>query len=181
MMKEFRQHRQAFNPKKGEILMNPILHSDIRRLTVDAKRIKQGLDKLERDCAGWARKLGGKEVTATLGDLEEIEIDVSLMLTDYITTGCTLGEDAPKVVFHDFRRIFGCLDTLFNGLKKARQELAKAYGQEGAVVDHFQIDYGRFRNLLGQIQRHLNENHSQTGLPSGGIHVHQAQDYAITL
>ncbi len=161
--------------------MNPILHSDMQRLAVDAKRIKQGLDKLEHDCSIWERSPGGKEVTQTMEDLKEIEVDVSLMLSDYIAAGCTLGEDAPKVVFHDFRRIFGCLDSLFNGLKRARHELAKAYGQEGAAVVRFQIDHERFRNLLGQIQGHLNGNHRRIDLPSERIPVRRGQDYAITI
>jgi len=122
----------------------------------------------------------GEHSVDLMEDLREVEVDVSLMLTDYITAGCTLGEDAPKVVFHDFRGIFSCLDALFSGLKEARLELLNRSSQ-GTITDRLGIDWGRLRNLLGQIQRDLNENHSQIGLPSEGIQAQQAQDYAITL
>ena len=160
--------------------MDNILRRDTHRLTLKVEEIKQRLERLERDSSASVGHRDGEDLVGLVEDLREAEVDVSLVLTDYIAAGCTLGEDAPKVIFHDFRGIFSCLDALFNNLKQARLELENTYTR-GAITDHLGIDWGRFRNLLGHIQRHLNESHGQIDLPSEGIQVHRAQDYAITL
>jgi hypothetical protein len=168
------------NSKKGGNLMNGVIHRDSDRLTVHAERIKQGLERLEQDCSAWARKREEKDLGDLMEDLQRIEMDVSLMLTDCISAGCQCGEEAPKVVFHDFREVFGCLDTLFNGLKKARLQLDRAY-IHSAILDHLEIDYGRFRKLIGKVQRHLNAQKSQTPVPLEGSPVHLAQGHAATV
>jgi hypothetical protein len=160
--------------------MRTILHRDTHRLTVDTERIKQGLEKLKQDCSAWARKRNEKDLVDLMEDLQGVETDVSLMLTDCISAGCQCGEQAPKVVFHDLREIFRCLDTLFNGLKKARRQLAQDYIHPG-IPDHLEIDYGRFRKLIEKVQRHLNEQQSQTVIPLDGAQVHLAQGHATTL
>jgi hypothetical protein len=158
--------------------MRTILHRDTGRLRVDTERIKQGLERLKQDCSAWARKQEEKDLADLMKNLKGVEMDVSLMLTDCISTGCQCGEGAPKVVFRDFREIFRCLDTLFNGLKKARRQLAKDYIHP-AIPDHLAIDYERFIKLLGQVhQRHLNAQQSQTVIPLDGVQVHPAQGHA---
>jgi hypothetical protein len=160
--------------------MNGIIHRDSDRLTERAERIKQGLERLEQDCSAWSRKREEEDLVDLMGDLQGVEMDVSLMLTDCISAGCQCGEEAPKVLFHDFREIFGCLDTLFNGLKKARLQLDKAY-IHSTILDHLEIDYGRFRKLIGQVQRHLSAQQKQTAVPSEGVPIHLAQGHAATL
>jgi hypothetical protein len=160
--------------------MNAIIHRDSDRLIAHAERIKQGLQTLEQDCSVWARMREEKDLLDLMGDLKGVEMDVSLMLTDCISAGCQCGEEAPKVVFHDLREIFACLDTLFNGLKKARLQLDEAY-IHSAMLDHLEIDYGRFRKLIGKVQRHLNAQQDQRAVPSEGVPVHLAQGHAATL
>jgi hypothetical protein len=160
--------------------MNAIIHKDSDRLTAHAERIRQGLETLEQDCSVWARMREEKDLLDLMEDLKGVEMDVSLMLTDCISAGCQCGEEAPKVVFHDLREIFGCLDTLFNGLKKARVQLDNAY-IHSTILDHLEIDYGRFRKLLGKVQRHLNAQQSQTPVPLEGTPVHLAQGHAATV
>jgi hypothetical protein len=160
--------------------MNGVILRDSDRLTAHAERIKQGLDRLEQDCSTWARKREEKDLVDLMEDLKGVEMDVSLMLTDCISAGCECGEEAPKVVFHDLREIFACLDTLFNGLKKARLQLDRAY-IHSAILDHLEIDYGRFRKLIAKVQRHLNAQQSQAAVPLEGVPVHQAQEHAATL
>jgi len=160
--------------------MNAITHGDSDRLTAHAERIKQGLQRLEQDCLVWARKREENDLVDLMEDLKGVEMDVSLMLTDCISAGCRSGEEAPKVVFHDLHEIFACLDTLFNGLKKARLQLDKAYIHY-AILDHLKIDYGRFSKLMGKVQRHLNVQQSQTAVPLEEVPVHLAQEHAATV
>jgi hypothetical protein len=160
--------------------MKTILHRDTHRLAVDAERIKQGLERLKQDCSAWARKEEEKDLTDLMENLRGVEMEVSLMLTDCVYAGCHCGEEAPKVVFHDFREIFRCLDTLFNGLKKARRQLARDYIHAG-IPDHLEIDYERFIKLLGQVQRRLNSQQGQTAIPLDVVQVHLAQGHATTL
>jgi hypothetical protein len=160
--------------------MNAIINRDSDRLTAHAERIKQGLERLEQDCSAWARKREEKDLVDLMEDLKGVEMDVSLMLTDCISAGCQCGEEAPKVVFHDLREIFGCLDTLFNGLKKARLQLDNAY-IHSAILDHLEIDYGRFTKIIGKVQRHLNAEQTQPGVPLEGAPVLMAQGHAAAL
>jgi hypothetical protein len=160
--------------------METILHRDTHRLRVDAEKIKQGLERLKQDCSAWARNQEEKDLADLMENLRGIEMEVSLMLTDCIYAGCHCGEKAPKVVSHDFREIFRCLDTLFNGLKKARWQLAQDYIHPG-IPDHLEIDYERFIKLVGQVQRRLNVEQGQTVLPLDAVQVHLPQGHATTL
>ena len=160
--------------------MNTIIKRDSDRLAAHAERVKQGLERLEQDCSAWARKREQEDLVDLMEDLKGVEVDVSLMLTDCISTGCQFGDEAPKVVFHDLPEIFGCLDTLFNDLKKARLQLDKAY-IHSKILDHLEIDYGRFRKLIGTVQRHLSAQQSQRAFPPGRAPVHLSQEHAATL
>ena len=160
--------------------MNAVINRDSDRLTAHAERMKQGLERLEQDCSAWARKREEKDLVDLMEDLKGAEMDVSLMLTDYISAGSQCGEEATKVVFHDFHEILCCLDTLFNVLKKARVQLHKAYIHSG-ILGRLEIDYGRFRKLIGKVQTHVNVQQSQTAAPLEGAPVHPAQEYATTV
>jgi hypothetical protein len=159
--------------------MNAIIRRDSDRLTSHAERIKQGLQRLEQDCSAWARKREEKDLVDLMEDLKGAEMDVSLMLTDCISAGSQCEEEATKVVFHDLHEILCCLDTLFNALKKARMQLHKAY-IHSAILGRLEIDYGRFRKLIGKVQTHLNVQESQTAVPLEGAPVHLAQGHAAT-
>jgi hypothetical protein len=160
--------------------MKNILRRDSNKLRVDGEKIKHGLDRLKQDCAEWARRQEENDLAELLEKLKGVEMDVSLMLTDCISTGCRCGEGAPNPVFHDFREIFRCLDTLFNGLKKARRQLAKDYIQPG-VPYRLEIDYERFIKLVGRVQRNLNTQPGQTIIPLDGVEGHMIQGHALSL
>jgi hypothetical protein len=160
--------------------MKTILHRNTHRLAVDAERIRQGLENLKLDCSTWARKKEKRDLADLMENLRGVEMEVSLMLTDCVYAGCQCGKEAPKVVFHDFREIFHCLDTLFDGLKKARRQLAKDYIRPG-LPDRLEIDYERFIKLVGQVQRRLNApQQGQTVFPLDGVQVHLGQGHATT-
>jgi hypothetical protein len=153
--------------------MSTMIHRDSQRLEGDTERITQGLECLARDLSVWARKREEKDLMDLIDGLKALEIDVSLMLTDCISAGCQVGEEAPKAVFHDFHEIFGCLDALFNGLKKARLQLDRAYIRP-AILENLEVDFRRFRKLIEDIHRHLDEQENQTALVREGIQAHLA-------
>jgi hypothetical protein len=143
--------------------MNAVIHRDTQRLEGDAETIEQELDCLTRDCSSWARKRAEQDLAGLMEDLKGVEVDLSLMLTDCISAGFEHGEKAAKEVFHDFRKIFGCVDTLFNDLKEARLQLGQAYIRP-TMLDHLEVDCRRFRKLLGQVQGHLKEPEGQSAI-----------------
>ena len=118
----------------------------------------------------------GKDLKDLLEDLERIEIDVSLILTDCISAGSQLGENSTRVIFHDFREIFGRLDTIFNGLKKARLQLNKTYIHP-ATLAQLEVDCGRFRKLIREVQKDLNEKQDQSAIPLERTKVHLVQGF----
>jgi hypothetical protein len=160
--------------------MNAIIHRDSDRLTAHAERIKQGVQRLERDCSVWARKREEKDLVDLMEDLKGVERDMSLILTDCICAGCDGGEEAPKMVFHDLHETFACLDTLFNRLKEARLQLDKAYIHY-AILDHLEIDYGRFSKLIAKVKTHLNARQSRTYVPLEEALLYLAQEHEATV
>ena len=134
--------------------MNAVINKDAWKLEVDAQTIEQDLDSLTRDCSAWARKRAEQDLAGLIEDLKGVEADVSLMLTDCISTVFQHGKDAPKEVFKDFRDIFGCVDTLFNDLKEARFQLGQAYIHPD-TLSHLEVDYRRFEKLIGKVQGHV--------------------------
>jgi len=134
--------------------MNSVIHKDVRKLETDVETIEQGLDCLARDCSAWARNRAERDVTGLMEDLRGVEADVSLMLTDCISTGFQPEGNAPKQVFHDFREIFGCVDILFKDLKEARLQLGEAYIHPN-TLNHLEVDCRRFEKLIGKVQGHV--------------------------
>jgi hypothetical protein len=153
--------------KKGENLMNAVIHRDSDRLLAHAERIKESLQRLGQDCSVWARRREEKDLLDLMENLKGVETDVCLLLTDCASLGRPCEEETPKAVFHDLREIFACLDTLFDGLKKARLQLGKAY-IHNAVLDDLEIDYNRFSKLIGKVQRDLKVQPSQSAAPLEG-------------
>ena len=160
--------------------MNTVIQSYTQRLEDDAERITKGLRCLGRDCSAWARTREEKDLKDLLEDLERIEIDVSLILTDCIWAGSQFGEDSTRVIFHDFRDIFGRLDTIFNGLKKARLQLNKTYIHP-ATLAQLEVDCGRFRKLIREVRKDLNEKQDQSAIPLERTKVHLVQGSATTV
>jgi hypothetical protein len=147
--------------------MNTAIHRDSDRLLAHAERIKEGLQRLGQDCSVWARKREEKDLADLMENLKGAETDVCFLLTDCASPGRRRGEETPKTVFHDLREIFSCLDTLFDGLKKARLQLGEAY-IHNAVLDDLEIDYSRFNKLLGKVQGNLSTQPRPSVAPPEG-------------
>lgn len=160
--------------------MNALIYRDSERLTAHAESIKQGLQRLEQDCSGWDRKREEKDLVDLMEDLKGVQTGVNLMLTGCICARSQCGEEATRVVFHDLCEILCCLDTLFNVLKKARMQLDEAYIHP-AILDRLEIDYGRFRKLIGNVQTHANGQQSGNGGPLEEAPLHPAQEYAASV
>jgi hypothetical protein len=140
--------------KKGGWSMDSILERDVRKLLDDTETIKQDLERLEQDYSAWARKREENDLANLMEDLKSAEIDVSTMTTDCVSASLQSGRNVPTVVFYDLHQSFVWLDALFNDLKKARSELQDAHIQHD-LIDHFEIDCGRFTKTAEQIRRDL--------------------------
>jgi hypothetical protein len=165
---------------KGGNLMNALIHRDSDGLTAHAERIKQGLQRLEQDCSVWARKRQEKDLVDLMEDFKGVQNGVNLMLTDCICARSQHGAEAAKSVFDDLCEILCCLDPLFNVLKKARMQLDEAYIHP-AILDRLEIEYGRFRKLIGTLQTHVNGQQSQSNVPLEETPLDLAQEYATTV
>ena len=159
--------------------MNLIISRDSDNLKMQAERIKQDLAKLEQDCSAWYRKREQKDLRDLMEDLKGVERDLSVMLTDCISSGRQYGEGIPNALLHDLHEIFACLDTLFNGLKRARLQLGKTYIPH-AILNHLEIDYGRFSKLIARVQRDLNGQGRQPAVLPEEARFHLAQDHGRT-
>ena len=130
--------------------MNAVINEDTRKLEADAQTIEQDLNCLTRDCSAWARKRAEQDLTGLMEDLKGVEADVSLMLTDCISTVFHHGKETPKEVSQDFHDIFGCVDTLFNDLKEARLQLGQAY-IHADTLNHLEVNCRRFEKLIQKV------------------------------
>jgi DNA repair exonuclease SbcCD ATPase subunit len=141
-------------PKKGVWFMDSILERDTRKLLDDTRKIKEDLERLEKDYSAWARKREEHDLGNLMEDLKAAEIDVSTMTTDCVSANSQSGSNVPTGVFHDLHQIFVSLDALFNDLKKARSELLDTC-IEHDLIEHLEIDCGRFTKTAEQIRRDL--------------------------
>jgi hypothetical protein len=141
-------------PKKGGSSMDSILERDAQKVLHDTKTIKEDLERLEKDYSAWARKREERDLGSLMEDLKTAEIDVSTMTTDCVSANSQRERNVPTVVFQDLHQIFVRLDALFSDLKKARSELQDTYIEQD-LIDHFEIDCGRFTKTAEQIRRDL--------------------------
>ena len=147
--------------------MNPIIIRDSDRLKAHAERIQQGVKTLEQDCSAWDRKREEQDLVDLMEDLKGVQTGVNLMLTDCICARSQCGEEATKVVFNDLCETLSCLDILFNVLKQARMQLDRAY-IHSSILDRLELNYGRFRKHIENVQTHVNGQQSQTTVPPQG-------------
>ena len=136
--------------------MNPALDHDIRELMVDTKDLKRALDMLEQHHAAWARKREEKDLFKIMEHLKGLEFDVSMMMSDCFSL--TYHEGAGGLS-EDMDRAFGRLNVLFGDLKKIRAQLNSSYIHRGELRQ-LEIDWGRFRKTIGQVQKDLQDAES---------------------
>jgi hypothetical protein len=160
--------------------MNPIIIRDSDNLKMQAERIKENLTTLEQDCSAWDRKREQKDLRNLMEDLKKTYAGVNLMLTDCLRARSQCGEEAARLVFDDLCEILCCLDPLFSVLKKARMQLEEDYIHP-AILARFEIDYSRFRKLIGNVQMRVNRQQPRNNVPSEDASRRLAREYAATV
>jgi hypothetical protein len=139
--------------KKGETVMNSALEHDVSELMVDTEDLKRAVEMLEQDHAAWARTREEKDLSKIIEHLKGLEFGVSMMMSDCFSL--TYHEGASGLS-EDMDRAFGRLNVLFGDLKKIRAELNSSYIHRGQLRQ-LEIDWGRFRKTIGQIQKDLQD------------------------
>jgi DNA repair exonuclease SbcCD ATPase subunit len=152
--------------------MDLVIQKDIRQLVHDAQEVRSELDMLEQDHEAWAREREENDLVEVLDHLKRLESDVSIMQADCISMGYRYRGNGNRYVIESLHRAFSTLDTLFNDLKKVRTEINEAYIRS-TDLDQLEIDWGRFRKSVGQIEQHLRDGDKlmkvKNVLPSGKV------------
>lgn len=132
--------------------MGTSLKQDARKLMVDGKRIRENIEKLERDCNNWAIKQEEKDLNELINTIQEVETDLSLMLVDSVAADFHKGENG--VLACELSRIFSNLDNLFGDVKQARSELKEGHVFQ-RTVKSLDIDHRRFAKTVMRIGKEL--------------------------
>jgi len=136
---------------KGGDIMDLTLKRDIRKLMVDTEDVKRALDMLEQDHATWARKREEKDLKKIIERVKGLEFDVSTMMSDCSSLP---HQEESKGINEDLHQAFRRLNALFEDIKEVRSELNGSYIHAGELWQ-LEIDWGRFRKTIREIQKHL--------------------------
>jgi len=134
--------------------MATVLGRDTLKLMEDAKKIKQELKKLEKDCRSWSPEREEKDLAELTDTAKNVEVDVSLMLADSISADLHRGEDEKGVLSDELHHVFVNLDALFGDIKEARTELKEGYVYPGSL-ERLEIDCRRFNKTVQSIENDL--------------------------
>jgi len=127
------------------------INRDIQKLAKDNLKLKSELAKLEQDHTAWALNREEKDLEEITNSLKRLETDVGVMASDCSSQasrheGNGLGEDLHHAYVH--------LNSLFEDVKKARNDLERAYIQPGEI-GRIEIDWGRLKKTVAEIAEHL--------------------------
>jgi hypothetical protein len=139
--------------------MNLAILQDIDKLLAHSRDCKRDLEVLEKDRAVYARKREEEDLAQLIKRLERLEIDASTMMSDFVSVG---RREEGKRISKGLHDTFACLNNLFQGLKKAKENLNHAYIHPEEIAQ-LKIDWGRFMKAIGQIQTHLHYGKTYTG------------------
>ena len=133
--------------------MDLIIQRDIEKLLADTENVKKTLIILEKDHSVWARKREEKDLAKLIERVKQSESDVSLMMSDCLSFGRYEGK---KGVIEGIHHAYVCLNSLFQDLKKVREDLNEVYIRPDEI-EQLEIDWCRFKKAVGQIQKHLED------------------------
>jgi hypothetical protein len=149
--------------------MDLIIRRDIRQLLCDGQKVQKGLDMLEQDHEIWARERQQYDLKQLIKHVNRLESDVSIMQSDCMSVGLSYQEVGIWQILESIHHAFEALNTLFSDLKKVRTELSDAYIHP-TDLKQLEIDWGRFRKTIGQIQEYLHNGQNfleqENSLPS---------------
>lgn len=137
--------------------MDLVIRRDIRKLLHDAHEVQKGLDMLEQDHNDWARERQQYDLTQLIKRVNRLESDVSMMQSDCMSMGIRYQEDDTWQVVDSLHHTFASLDNLFNDLKQVRTDLKDSYIHPGEL-NQLEVDWGRLKKTIGQIQKHLQDS-----------------------
>ena len=132
--------------------MNLVIRGDMRKLVMDARKVRMKLDMLEQDQKTWAREREKNDLANVIDHLKKLESDVSMMQADCVSIGCLQREDGAWRILDSLHRAFVTLNILFNDLKKMRTELKEAFIHSGDVKQ-LEVDWDRFSKAVRQMER----------------------------
>ncbi len=133
--------------------MELVLRRDMEKLFGDTEKVRQGLEILEKDHTAWNRARERKDLVQILEGVKGLEFDVSTLMGDCVSLHHTQRDSGVK---GDFNQAFNGLNTLFEDLKTARQEMDQSYVTKGELTQ-LEIDWARFRKTVEQIQENLQQ------------------------
>ncbi len=127
------------------------LKGDIQKLAKDNQRLKSELDKLEQDHSAWAFRGEEKDLKDIISCLKRLEADVSVMASD-----CSLSarRHDGNGFQQDLHHAYVHINALFEDVKKARNDLQRAYIYP-KELNRMEIDWGRLKKTLVEIAEHL--------------------------
>ena len=133
--------------------MDLILKQDISKLMTDTVETKSALERLEKDHAVWARKREEKDLTTFINNVQELEFDVSVLMGDCFFLSHV---EKNRKTMEDFHQAYVYMNALFQDIKRARNDLNKAYicPEE---LSGLKIDWKRLRKSIGRIQKHIQD------------------------
>lgn len=150
--------------------MDLMIRRDIRQLMLDAKKVRRGLGMLEQDHDAWARERQQYDLIQLIKRVKRLESDVSMMQSDCMSMLLSHQKDDSWQVVDSLHRTFATLNILFNDLKQVRMDLNSSYIHPDELKQ-LEIDWDKFRNTIGQIQKYLQDNENllkiKTEIPLG--------------
>ena len=146
-------HPLNFPHMKGGDIMVLVLERDMEKLFGDTKKVKQGLEVLERDHVAWTRDREREDLMDILEGVKGLESDVSILMGDCVSLGQVKQNNGIK---GDVQQAFKGLNLLFEDLKTVRKEIDQSYASQGKL-EQLEIDWARFRKTVEQIQEDLQQ------------------------
>jgi hypothetical protein len=135
-----------------------ILRRDIRQLMRDTEKVQRSLDILEHDYAARGNQCRQNDLTQLIENFEQLECDVSTMLSDCTFLGRQYWKDHNLPLIDRLHLSFATMNTLFNDLKEIRLALSKT-NINPSGLQQLVIDWGRLKKSIDQTQRFV--QHSQ--------------------
>jgi len=133
--------------------MELVLKRDMENLFGDTKKVKQGLEVLEKDHVAWTRDRERKDLVDILEGIQGLESDVSTLMGDCVSLDQVRRNNGIK---GDVHQAFKGLNLLFEDLKTVRKEIDQSYASQ-EKLEQLEIDWARFRKTVEQIREDLQQ------------------------
>jgi len=130
----------------------------------DILKTQDGLNRLRQDCETWSREREERDLVQLSDCVVHLEADVSLMQSDCMCAGFRFKTRGSREMVETFHHAFSLLDSFFSDLKKVRRSLYESYIHP-ADLRELEIDWGRFRKAISQVNHYFNGEKTELGRP----------------